>query len=296
MGDEPYLRSRSTPTFADTSPESPIAHVALALRGHKGDASLCSGTGVVVGTNLAITAAHVIDDMSQQLDRMLMPKGLHEASFHLDAFQVLPGGQKYELWSITRVWVCRFTDIALLRLSPTTVEGSAHSWTTPKIRLGPPDVGARVAAFGYAGASYEKDAERAFWNVKAHTAVGFVKEVHYERRDAVRLSFPCYRVNARFDGGMSGGPVFNDEGELCGLVCSNLPPQQVDDEHVSYVTTLWPLMGLMVDMDRQGHPTQVSYPVLDLARDAFLQAVDINCVSVRRDGSGDVEGVSFLAG
>ena len=36
------------------------------------------------------------------------------------------------------------------------------------------------------------------------------------------LPFPCYHVGARFDAGMSGGPVFDEYGSLCGLVCASL--------------------------------------------------------------------------
>ena len=53
------------------------------------------------------------------------------------------------------------------------------------------------------------------------SSVGVVREIHDWRRDKVNLPFPCYRVGARFDAGMSGGPVFDEYGSLCGLVCAS---------------------------------------------------------------------------
>jgi hypothetical protein len=49
-----------------------------------------------------------------------------------------------------------------------------------------------------------------------YTPTGKVQEVHDERRDSGRLSFPCFRTNARYDPAMSGGPVFAEDGHLCG--------------------------------------------------------------------------------
>lgn len=59
-------------------------------------------------------------------------------------------------------------------------------------------------------------------------------------------------MNARFDGGTSGWPIFNDYGQLCGVVCSNLPPTDNNDELVSYATTLWPLMATYINIALDG--------------------------------------------
>lgn len=82
---------------------------------------------------------------------------------------------------------------------------------------------------------------------KGSTSVGTVVEIHDERRDNFSITWPCFRVNARFDGGMSGGPVFNEAGELCGLVCACMPPGEPGGDHVSYVTSLWPMLAIELD-------------------------------------------------
>lgn len=34
------------------------------------------------------------------------------------------------------------------------------------------------------------------------------------------LQFPCFRTNARFKPGMSGGPVLGENGKIIGIICS----------------------------------------------------------------------------
>jgi hypothetical protein len=45
---------------------------------------------------------------------------------------------------------------------------------------------------------------------------------------------------------MSGGLVINEHSEVCGIVCGSLPAGPEDEEHVSYVTMLWPMMAIPV--------------------------------------------------
>ena len=120
--------------------------------------------------------------------------------------------------------------------------------------------------------------------------------MHHEKRDSSRLNFPCFLVNARFDGAMSGGPVFNSKGHLCGIICSNLPPDLTDpeSEHASYVTTLWPLMGLTIDLDREGYEEGVKYPMIELVKGGFITAIDIENVILNKDSQGNITSTSMI--
>ena len=90
-------------------------------------------------------------------------------------------------------------------------------------------------------------------------------------RDQVQLPFPCYQVSTRFDAGMSGGPVFDETGALCGLVRSNVAGSHIDAEPISYVTTLWPMFHTTISGDRgDAYPRGVTYPVFELARDNII--------------------------
>ncbi len=106
-------------------------------------------------------------------------------------------------------------------------------------------------------------------------SIGVVRDIFEMRRDQ-HLPFPCYQVSARFDGGMSGGPVFDETGSLCGLVCSNIDSSHLEGEPISYVTTLWPLFCNVVNGDRgDKYPQGVSYPAIELARGGQIFVADL---------------------
>jgi hypothetical protein len=99
-----------------------------------------------------------------------------------------------------------------------------------------------------------------------------VLEVFPLRRDDSLLHFPSFSIDARFDGGMSGGPIFNEKGQLCGLVCACLDPAP-GQRHISYGASLWPAMYLNVDFTTPGLSASAPYPIFDLIAGNFIHAV-----------------------
>ena len=63
------------------------------------------------------------------------------------------------------------------------------------------------------------------------------------------------------------------------------PPTADDEDHASYVVSLWPAMAIMIELDREGHPKGVRYPMFELVRDNMLVARNADRVSV-----GEAEG------
>lgn len=279
------------PTFNKTGLDSPITEFALAIKAHKDDHYYASGSAIIIGQHLAITAQHVIDDFYREFEGEYLdatPNSEVAGTFHLQLFQILNNGKSGLIWNVTRLWSCNYTDIAVLRLSPTTQEALDYKWRSPKIDLIPPKVGERVSCFGYTKPIVAKTDNQIEWQVDSRTSIGEVKEVHDQKRDNCRLTFPCFQTNARYDGAMSGGPVFKDSGRLCGIICSNLPPSADDEDHVSYVTSLWPLMGIKIDIDRKGHPIGIKYPMLELARDKFIHAEGWERIILVPDHTGNI--------
>lgn len=263
------------PAFNDTGLDSPITEFTLAIKAHKDGHYYASGSAIIIAQNLAITAQHVIDDFFREFEGKYLdavPNSEVAGTFHMQLFQILSNGKSGLIWNVTRLWSCNFTDIAVLRLSPTTQEALDYKWRLPIIDLIPPKVGERISCFGYRKPKVTKTDNHIEWHVDSKTSIGEVKAVHDQKRDNCRLTFPCFQTNAKYDGAMSGGPVFKDSGKLCGIICSNLPPSADGEEHVSYVTSLWPLMGLKIDIDRKGHPKSIKYPMLELARGKFIHA------------------------
>jgi len=107
-------------------------------------------------------------------------------------------------------------------------------------------------------------------------SIGEVKQIYPAGRDRVVLPFPCYEIEARFDPGMSGGLVVDENGALCGLICASLQTCEPTAPPISYVATLWPMLATVISANRgDRYPKDVTYPMIDLARDGLISAVDL---------------------
>jgi hypothetical protein len=227
-----------TPTFQPTGIESPIGKYALQLVTDLRDITHVMGTAILIAPGVALTAGHIFDACEQAYGPVSEP-----APFAMYALQYGSPAEMHVM-DVQRVFRARFTDLALLQLRGET------AWLPseyPRLDLRLPKAGQKIFAFGYPGrATTVATAIEVVAN--GHTTTGEVLEVYRQKRDSVRAPFPCFSTNARFDDSMSGGPVFNEEGSLMGVVCSNLPPETPEEEHYSIVTLLWPLVAMEIDI------------------------------------------------
>lgn len=267
--------------FERQDPTTALSEIALRLVvNFYSDAPEVVGTATVMCHHLLVTAKHVFRGIWDSEPITAEPRVTIDK--HVVALQVLPG-REYAVWNVTEGIADPASDIALLRLGsdPAGSSNNCHRWKQPYINPFAPEVGERVAAFGYrhgrvrvsnnAQGSHHVDLDD-----EPITSVGVIRQIFEWGRDRVMLPFPCYRVSARFDGGMSGGPVFDETGCMCGIVCNNLDGSHLDGEPVSHVTTLWPLFRLIVDADRgAGYPRGIRYPALELARGGQISVLDL---------------------
>lgn len=274
------MESESPKTqFIHTGFASPITEVALILVSYCNGVYQSLGSAVVVGSGLALTAAHVVQHHIAEYG--LSTVGLASmAKFSLQAILFRNDGPtSAHIWDVqTVVFDQNLTDVALLTLVPRFEEQREHFWRTTKLQLLPPTVGTRVSAFGYHSSScMSADRRNMELTTNPYTTSGTIQEIYDLGRDKVMLPFPCFRTDFRADGAMSGGPVFNEQGNLCGLICAGTAlsePDASNAQHSSYVSLLWPLMGLILSIDRLGQPSGVSYPMLELAQAGLITAVD----------------------
>jgi len=116
-----------------------------------------------------------------------------------------------------------------------------------RLRAVPPKVGERIKGFGFpwSVAKFRPDrlgnrlelTDRPVW------AEGEVVAVHDWKRDRGLYSFPCFQTNAQFDPGMSGGPVFDDNGDICGIISGSMSTSEANQTYVSYASAIWPLLA-----------------------------------------------------
>ncbi len=274
------------PHFADQSPISDINKVSARLVVFPSiNQAYQSGSCCRIAKNLYVTAAHVIKDWIEKYGNNTNTQDLQVWAIHVSE------GPIYSIWEADCIFFNFISDMAIIHTKPyNDVAEDERNIACVEMHLFPPQVGEIVVGFGHykpqQKISFDQHGTRHIEiDGPGAATVGVVKKVHNEKRDSVRLPFPCFQVNAQFDGGMSGGPVFNESGQLCGVICSNLPPSNDNEEHVSYATTMWPLIATYLRISENGKETDKSYPLLDLAKRNIIKAIGYECVEI----SGSLE-------
>jgi hypothetical protein len=270
-----------TPAFRDAVATDPIQEIALRVIAELPGWELhVLGTATLIGSNLAISAKHVLEAANRVFGAKRVAKGVEIDAYSLRLCQVLPG-PIYRIWNVFRAWICP-SDIAILHLG---LDRSSHpegavQWRVPILRVMPPPSGQKVLAFGYRESKIEVSegadgTHHIVLNDVGTTSVGEVGQIFPERRDSAMLTFPCFEILARFPPGMSGGLVIDEGGALSGLVCTgfDLADQEAP---LSYAATLWPMLTTIISADRgEAYPRGVEYPVIDLVLDGLINVVGL---------------------
>jgi len=222
---------------------SRVAHRLLAIGE---DTALASGTCVNLCTNLVLTAKHVLLDFEKRFGT---------EKYQLLVVQLTDDKRLYAIWEcITGYALGEPSDLVVLNTRPYDEAAAAliceNQLAQPLIRLSAPLVGDTVTAYGYSSTvSGTKVSANSLGGThfditdKPMVTRGVVKEIHPIRRDESMLNFSCYRVGFESRGGMSGGPVFDDRGRLCGIISTGW-----EDESMAYVSSLEKLPSIPIDL------------------------------------------------
>jgi hypothetical protein len=267
------------------SPATWIAGVLVA--GDDGQGFRAFGSGFLAAPNLALTARHVIDEISKHFtgkhfDELSgrMPFGVQLARADVATGRLLK-------WDVADYHYSRTIDITAMTLEPAGDLARDFTWVLPRIDVVPPTEGSKITAFGFPHTTFRPIADGSFRvTLVPRTTEGDVKEVHPLYRDRGMLPFPCFHTNARFDAGMSGGPVFNEDGRVCGVVCSNLPPSAEGQEHISYASLIWPALGIRINQAEGAGPTPPRF-LRSKAETGEMQVLNLDCMSVEAAGDGN---------
>lgn len=256
------------------------------------------GTAFIVTGYLAVTARHVIEHFLEAYPGKAV-NGVYECDTQMWLTQILQNEELYATWEPHRFWLSPHTDIALIHLRAYCESAAKYnSWKRVPLHILPPRQGERIVGFGYhssqTGLELGSDGTRHYnLNDKPTAAVGEIIDVHHIKRDSTLVNFPSFQVNTRFDPGMSGGPIFNDNGHLCGVIsvgCTFSDSDEDNCNHHSYGATLWPLMGTVINADRgDSYPRGIFYPVLELAQGGQIPTVGWEKIRLVKE-SGSAEG------
>jgi hypothetical protein len=275
--------------FRTTELESPITEFALLLVGRDGALSHPIGSAVFIAAGLVMTAKHVIDEFWRRMGPGTPFTGKQEKTGYFEIMVVQYPGEEgvIALWLVSAIVGASFTDIAFLTVLPANKLAESYSFTRlPMLSVLPPKIGERVTGFGYA-ASEVLTSDEIEIKLALHpsTTSGIVTAIYPEYRDRGMLSFPCFEIATHFIGGMSGGPLYDEAGHLCGLICASR-----DGEAIAYGATLWAAMGTSITHQGPGMICKGPYPVFEMATVGLLHITGwdeiVHRIEIQRDPFG----------
>ena len=248
------------------------------------------GTAFIISKGFAITAYHVIQDLLHKYQGVNDVDSYHDMNFHILLFVHLRNKKDVLPMRVMRIWNTAPLDIAILAFGVPADWPNDYNWVVPKLSLLPPKIGETIVAIGFPNSKIlptEDTKNHSAVTAKCTLSTGIVTDIHHNYRDTGLLKFPCFSTNARFDGGMSGGPVFNNSnGAICGVICNNLPPENENEEHASNVSTLWPISGILIDINTNLHPKGVQYPFYELFKSKEIITTDHEKVILKLEPNG----------
>lgn len=282
------------PSFKLTEFDSPITSYAVVVAADNDSTIRADGSGFFITRELVVTAAHVILHFWNVVTQRPHPVAEVSWQIRIHVLQFPGESDVPALWAVKRVWVSSLTDIAFMHVVPASKEAEEYVWPGfMQIEPSPPRVGDRIVGFGYPSSLVRVNSRAPFlnvdWDLRPHTTVGEVATVFDDRRDSSLLNFPCFQTNARFDGGMSGGPIFNSTGQICGVICAALT---TDDQgpYTSYGAMIWPALFTTVDFEGHGLQCKGPYGIFELGTVDYLHLLDWPAfrqqVSLERDETG----------
>jgi hypothetical protein len=159
---------------------------------------------------------------------------------------------KFDYRGVLRLWRHPHADVAMGQLQGLVHKITKERWDdrVPGWDLRVPRIGTRVCTYAYPDVRGETtpDVVRQVHGTTV-ARLGAVQTVHPTGRDRVLLPYPCFETDLDLRGGMSGGPVFNSEGKLCGVNStgydfgSGEPP-------LSFISMLQPILEMRLPGDR----------------------------------------------
>lgn len=204
-----------------------LVHIAFT----DGEFHRIEGSGVMVAPGIALCASHVFADHLESL-------GAGESvatCFGISSNALM-------IWHVRKVSQVPETDITILGVELASDLPPDNTFVQSIITTRTPAVGEELTICGFrAGATPFR---RGQMGVEASGDIwvcrGKIVETYPTGRDRGMIPWPALAVEVLALGGMSGGPVYDRQGLLVGLLCSSIECEI--GQGISYVSLLWPAL------------------------------------------------------
>jgi len=262
------------------------------------------GTGFsITNSGLIMTARHVIEDF---IDRREI-RNCNEPVENFGLFAIYESDIKNESTKLSsdcyvggpiriiKTYASAGLDIALCQLQLKQKIGTGEALRFPIVRLNLdiPKNGMKILGVGYCKSKVLKDNyikkgkhRIRFLNYSHNLVTTGGEIVEYIKFQGCRR-FPTFLTTARFDSGMSGGPIFRENGSVCGVICSSLSNCMDKNGYISYVSDIGPALAFKVDILLEGETEPQKFSLFKLIKTNIISADDSkNRIKIIIDKSG----------
>lgn len=240
----------------------------VSIAGYFDDKLISIGSGVMIAPGVALTATHVFDEFplsgSGPVLITFLPDGAGRA--WLPTSRVTSSSAS-EFFMHDREVI---SDLTIVSCSLNSNAHAIHPLSLASMEICLPLVGQRLWAVGFRHREINDDITA----VSPLITSGLVTACYPHGRGE-RMKSPCVEVDMEALGGMSGGPVFNEDGRLIGIVSSSF------DDGPSYITLIWDSLRISIDglpQDIWGSETS-----------GLVEGVELNLVRVKGNFKADEE-------
>lgn len=258
---------------------------------------LPGGSAVMISRQIALTAKHVLKHYRSKVEQpspfyanvIVIEEKDGRASFSVEIGSGFDGGA----WRDSAAWIATGNqhDVAIMRLRGT--DGDFPEY--PEIDVLPPRAGQAVRAYGFPRAEVDEVDENTFkWITEPTVSKGMVLRICPAGRGDNVYTFPGFETTMRIEPGMSGGPVFNAEGRLCGLVAGGLSAGEAGSPDLSYVSMIYPAMTLPFQGKGFESALVGSYPLIVAGHFGIIRTANLTSLEIGLNEVGEAEQVRLI--
>jgi len=226
------------------------------------------GSASYIMPGVFLTAKHLVDEWFAQglLSEEQMPQATNE-DFGIDLLHLLKD-KELIVWRIRKIHYIPDSDLALMIAQ--AVDGDRAKELlglnlNVQLDVHIPKIGENVMSLGYPNTISIPETGR--HQLRILESRGVVEDIHLKGAGLIKSA--CIQTNLIVDGGMSGGPVFNKYGRLCGINSSGIPPTDESSDYTSFASVIFKIFHTEIEMPLESE-TLTRISLAELARQGYI--------------------------
>jgi hypothetical protein len=226
--------------------------ILLSVHFREGDSVHVAGSGVIIAPGVAISAKHVLESRRE---------GLRSGAVGVLCLGICSSGAL--LWRVRHVTEVPDSDLIILGIELASAPPRDNRFNFATISLRPPSIGENLCILGFRASRFSFEfGDGLPIHGQVIQAQGAVLQRFDAGRDSRLLPWPVVEVDCPAWGGMSGGPAFDEEGCLIGLITSSF---QTDGEpSPTFVSQIWPALVTAFEACWPGGIYERAAPMIEL--------------------------------